>query len=104
MRALLFGSAIIVLTLADFAPAVAQKIHHDRGAQASYATCVCRWGYGTDTNGDACTIAVSCNAESGRCIRSCSAGEVGQGAGAGALRRNRHRRHRRLNSQENVMP
>jgi hypothetical protein len=83
MRSLLIGSAIIVLTLADFAPAVAQKIHHDRGAQAAYSTCVCRWGYGTDTNGDACTIAVSCNAEGGRCIRSCSAGEVGQAAGAG---------------------
>src|SRR5277367_3589100 len=80
MRSLLFGSAIVVLTLADFAPAVAQKVHHDRAAQAAYSTCVCRWGYGTDTNGDACTIAVSCNAEGGRCIRSCSPGEVGQAA------------------------
>jgi hypothetical protein len=74
MRSLLFGSAFVVLMLADFAPAVA--------AQPSYSTCVCRWGYGTDTNGDACTVAVSCNAEGGRCIRSCSPGEVGQGAAA----------------------
>jgi hypothetical protein len=83
MRSLLFGSAVIVLTLADFTPAVAQRIHRDRSAQATYSTCVCRWGYGTDTNGDACTIAVSCNAEGGRCIRSCPPGEVGQAAGAG---------------------
>ena len=83
MRSLLFGSAIIVLTLADFAPAVAQKIHHYRGAQASYTACVCHWGYGNDNSGDACAIAVSCNAEGGRCVRSCSQGEVGQAAGAG---------------------
>jgi hypothetical protein len=82
MRSLLFGSAIIVLTLADFAPAVAQKIHHDRSAQASYSTCVCHWGDGTDNSGDACTVAVSCDVEGGRCVRSCSAGEVGQAAGA----------------------
>src|ERR1700733_1986128 len=76
MRSLLFGSAFVVLMLADFAPAVA--------AQPSYSTCVCRWGYGTDTNGDACTIAVSCNSEGGRCIRACSAGEVGPAARTGA--------------------
>jgi hypothetical protein len=75
MRSLLYGSAF-VLMLADFAPAVA--------GQPSYSNCVCRWGYGTDTNGDACTIAVSCNAEGGRCIRSCSAGEVGLAARTGA--------------------
>jgi hypothetical protein len=84
MRTLLFAPAIIVLTLADFAPAVAQKINHDRGAQASYSACVCHWGYGTDNSGDACTIAVSCNAEGGRCVRSCSPAEVGQAAGAGS--------------------
>jgi hypothetical protein len=82
MRLLLIGSAVIFLLLADFAPAVAQKIHHSRTAQANYSTCVCRWGYGTDTNGDACTVAVSCNAEGGRCLRSCSPREVGQAAPA----------------------
>jgi hypothetical protein len=83
MRPLLLGSTIIVLTLAGFAPAVAQKIHHDRGAQASYSTCVCHWRYATDNSGDACMIAVSCDAEGGRCVRSCSPGEVGQATGAG---------------------
>jgi hypothetical protein len=80
MRLLLFGLAIIVLM--SVAPTIAQKIHHDRGVQASYSTCVCHWGYGNDNSGDACTVAVSCNAEGGRCVRSCSAGEVGQTAGA----------------------
>lgn len=80
MRPLLFGSAIIVLTLADFTPAVAQKIHHDRGAGSSYSTCVCHWRYATDNTGDACKIAVSCDVEGGRCVRSCSPGEVGQAA------------------------
>ena len=83
MRSLLLGSVIFVLTLADFAPAVAQKIHHDRGAQASYSACVCHWGYGNESSGDACAIAVSCNAEGGRCVRSCSQSEVGQATGAG---------------------
>jgi hypothetical protein len=44
---------------AEFATAVAQKSHLDRGAQASYSACVCHWGYGTDNSGDACTIVVS---------------------------------------------
>jgi hypothetical protein len=82
MRSLLFGSAIIVLTLADFAPADAQKIHHDRSAQASYSTCVCHWRYATDDSEDACMIAVSCDAEGGRCVRSCPPGEVGQAPAA----------------------
>jgi hypothetical protein len=82
MRPLLFGSAIVVLTLADFAPAVAYKIHHHSGTQSSYSNCVCHWGYATDNSGDACTIAVSCDAEGGRCLRSCSPGEVGQAAPA----------------------
>jgi hypothetical protein len=83
MRSLLFGSTIIVLTLADLATAVGQKIHHDRVAQASYSACVCHWGYGNESSGDACAIAVSCNAEGGRCVRSCSQSEVGQAGGAG---------------------
>jgi len=74
MRSLLFGSAFVVLMLADFAPAVA--------AQPSYSTCMCRWGYATDNSGDTCTVAVSCNAEGGRCIRPCSPDEGGQAAGA----------------------
>jgi|SRR5580704_16197661 hypothetical protein len=82
MRPLLFGSAIIALTLADFAPAVAHKIHHDRGAQTNYSTCVCHWRYATDNSGDTCRIAVSCDVEGGRCVRSCSSGEIGQGAAA----------------------
>jgi hypothetical protein len=80
MRWLLLGSAIIVLTFADFAPAVAHKIHHDRGAQANYSACVCHWRYATDSSGDACIIAVSCDVEGGRCVRSCSPGGVGQAA------------------------
>jgi hypothetical protein len=84
MRTFLLGSAIIVLSLADFAPAVAQKIHHYRGAQSSYSTCVCHWRYATDNSGDACRIAVSCDAEGGRCVRPCSPGEVGQTGGAGS--------------------
>ena len=82
MRTFLFGSAIIVLSFANFAPAGAQKIHHDRGARSSYSTCVCHWRYATDNSGDACMIAVSCDAEGGRCVRSCSPGEVGRAAGA----------------------
>src|ERR1700722_10590550 len=82
MRSLLFGSAIIVLASADFAPAVAHRIHHDRGAQASYSTCVCHWRYAADNSGDVCRIAVSCDVEGGQCVRSCSSGEVGQGAAA----------------------
>jgi len=83
MRTFLFGSAIIVLSFANFAPAGAQKIHHDRGARSSYSTCVCHWRYATDNSGDACMIAVSCDAEGGRCVRPCSPGEVGQTTGAG---------------------
>ena len=75
MRSLLYGSAFVVLMLADFAPAVA--------AQPSYSTCVCHWRYATDNSGDACMIAVSCDAEGGQCVRSCSAGEVGRAAGGG---------------------
>jgi hypothetical protein len=82
MRSLLIGSAVIVLTLADFAPADAQKIHHARSAQANYSTCVCHWRYATDDSDDACMIAVSCDAEGGRCVKSCSPGEVGQAAPA----------------------
>jgi hypothetical protein len=80
MRSSLFGSAIIVLTLAGFASAVAQKIHHDRSAQANYSACVCHWRYATDNSTDACMVAVSCDAEGGRCVRSCSPDEVGQAA------------------------
>src|SRR5271169_4625674 len=83
MRSLLLGLAIIVLTLADLAPAVAHKIHHYGGSQSYYSACVCHWGYATDNSGDACTIAVSCDAEGGRCVRSCPPGEAGQAAGAG---------------------
>jgi hypothetical protein len=83
MRPLLFGSAIIALTLADLVPAVAQKIHHLRGAQANYSTCVCHWRYATDNSEDACEIADSCDVEGGRCVRPCSLGEVGQAPGAG---------------------
>jgi hypothetical protein len=82
MRSLPFGSAIIVLTLVGFAPAVAQKNHHDRGAQTYYSTCMCHWRYATDNSEDACMIAVSCDAEGGLCVRSCPPGEVGQAAGA----------------------
>ena len=68
MRSLLVGSAIIVLTLADFAPAAAQKIHHDRGVRAIYSTCVCHWRYATDNSADVCAIANSCDAEGGGCV------------------------------------
>jgi hypothetical protein len=84
MRSLLLGSAIIALTLSNFAPAVARKIHHGHGAQANYSTCVCHWRYAADNSGDACRIAVSCDVEGGRCVRSCSPGEVGQSAGTAA--------------------
>jgi hypothetical protein len=82
MRSLLFGSAIIALTLADLAPAVAHKIHHYPGRKSSYSTCVCHWRYATDNSGDACATAVSCDAEGGRCVRSCSPSDVSQGAAA----------------------
>jgi hypothetical protein len=82
MRSLLFGSAIVVLTLADFAPAVAHRIHHTAATQANYSTCVCHWRYATDNSEDACRTAVSCDAEGGRCVRTCSPGEVGRAAGA----------------------
>jgi hypothetical protein len=80
MRSLLLGSAVIVLTLADLAPADAHKIHHYRGTQSYYSACVCHWGYATDNSGNACTVAVSCDAEGGRCVRSCSPIRVGQAA------------------------
>jgi hypothetical protein len=41
MRSLLFGSIIIVLTLADLTPAVARKARHYSGTQPSYSACVC---------------------------------------------------------------
>src|ERR1700730_18414628 len=80
MRSLLFSSAIIVLTLADLAPAVAHKIHHYRVTQSYYCACLCHWGYATDNSGNACTVAVSCDSEGGRCVRSCSPIRVGQAA------------------------
>jgi hypothetical protein len=83
MRSLLLGSAIIAVTLADFGPAVAYKTHHVRGAQANYSTCVCHWRYATNDSEDACMIAVSCDVEGGRCVRSCSPSEVGQAAAVG---------------------
>ena len=83
MRPLLLGSAIIALTLADLVPAVAHKMHHQHDARANYSTCVCHWLYATDNSGDACMIAVSCDAEGGRCVRPCSQGEVGHAMGAG---------------------
>jgi len=75
---LLFGSAVMFLTLVDFAPAVAHKTHHYRGMQSYYSACVCHWGYITDNSGNACTVAVSCNSEGGRCVRSCPSIKVGQ--------------------------
>jgi hypothetical protein len=41
MRSLLFGSIIIVLTLADLTPAAARKARHYSGTQPSYSACVC---------------------------------------------------------------
>jgi hypothetical protein len=78
MRTLLLSSVVIVLTWANLAPAVAHKIHHYHGTQSYYSACVCRWGYATDNSGNACTVAVSCSAEGGRCVRSCSPIKVGQ--------------------------
>jgi hypothetical protein len=71
MRSLLFGSIIVVLTLADLTPAVARKTRHYTSTPPSYSACVCHWGYSADNSGDACTIAVSCNTEGGQCVRSC---------------------------------
>jgi hypothetical protein len=62
MRSLLFGSIIVVLTLADLTPAVARKTRHYTSTPPSYSA---------DNSGDACTIAVSCNTEGGQCVRSC---------------------------------
>jgi hypothetical protein len=78
MRSLLFALAIIVLPLTDLTPAVAHKIHHYRSTQSSYSACVCHWGYDTDNSGNACTVAVSCDAEGGRCVRSCPSVRVGE--------------------------
>jgi hypothetical protein len=86
MRPLLLGSAIVVLTLADFAPGYAHKIHHHyRGVQPYYAACVCHWRYATDNSTDACRVAVSCDVEGGRCVRACSPREIVRApAGTGA--------------------
>ena len=78
MRSLLFGSIIIVLMLADLTPAAARKARHYSGTQPSYSACVCHWGYAADNSGDACTVAVSCDAEGGRCVRSCPSVRVGE--------------------------
>ena len=78
MRLLLFGSIIIVLMLADLTPAAARKARHYSGTQPFYSACVCHWGYATDNSGDACTVAVSCNSEGGRCVRSCPPIKVGE--------------------------
>jgi hypothetical protein len=78
MRSLLFGTVVVVLMLADFGPAAAHKIHNHRRTQSYYSACVCHWGYVTDNSGNACTVAVSCNAEGGRCVRSCPPIRVGQ--------------------------
>ena len=44
MRSLLFGSIIVVLTLADLTPAVARKTRHYTSTPPSYSACVCHWG------------------------------------------------------------
>jgi hypothetical protein len=71
VRSLLFGTTVVVLMLANFGPSAAHKIYTHRRIQSYYSACVCRWGHVTDNSGNACTVAVSCNAEGGRCVRSC---------------------------------
>jgi hypothetical protein len=78
MRSLLFGSIIIILMLADLTPAVARKTRHYSATQPSYSACLCHWGYTADNSGDACEPVVSCNAEGGRCVRSCPPIKAGE--------------------------
>jgi hypothetical protein len=65
MRLSFVGSLMVSLILASLplSPAAA------RNATASYAACICHFGYG----GNDCAPATSCTSEGGQCIRSCPA-------------------------------
>lgn len=67
MRGSIIGSAMIAAILLGLGLSSAAARQATPREARTYPHCVCSFGYGNDP----CSVAVSCEAEGGSCLRSC---------------------------------